>query len=304
MSIATDFVVGLREAFTLRHALRAAEADGDARRAEARRWIDAAKTRRAGARKLASAVTATSLLREALDLVLVAERVLRGESAEAPADLAAALEAAPPVVRDFAASRSPLHVDELPFAEADALRDALDEEITRRLRAMDARSTTAIQALQWGRLAAVMLAVSIVAATIVRDELFPRNVARDKPVLTSGLRNETKPEGAVDGRTRGTFGVYTNESRHPFVTVDLQKVYGLTRIRIFNRGDGWFDESLPLVVEISDDGVRWHELARRTEHFDIWSILPADGTRARFVRVAKPVPGYIALNEIEVYSRE
>ena len=285
MTVATDFIVGLREAFTLREAERAALADGDARRAEAKRLASAARARRAAARKLASPIAAATLLREAL--------VILGFEASGETH---------PAVRQFLATSSPLYVDELPFAEAEALRDALDTELGRRLGATDTRSVAAIRALRAGRLAAVGLAVFFLTLAFVRAKFLPHDVAIGKPVLTSGARDNG--EAVVDGRTRGTFGVYTNEAARPFVMVDLEKPYTITRIRVFNRGDGWFDESLPLVIEISDEAVAFKQVAQRSTHFDVWTVDLPPGTRARFVRVAKPTRGYIALNEIEVYSRE
>ncbi len=70
MTVALDFIVGLREAFTLRHAEERAVADGDARRSETRRLASAARARRAAARRLASPIAAVTLLREALEIAL------------------------------------------------------------------------------------------------------------------------------------------------------------------------------------------------------------------------------------------
>lgn len=305
MGVATDFFLGLREAFTLEHAERAALDAGEARRAEAKRYANGARVRRAAARRLATPTAAVTLLRESLELALVAGRVVRGEENATPIDLATELGPREGVVAEWLAATSPLFVDDLPFAHAEALRDALDVEVTARLAALDLRSVVAIRALRYGRFAAVVFVCAVVISSVLRAKFFPHNVAVGKAVMTNGLRFDTGSGlDVVDGRTRGTFGVYTADAPHPFVTVDLDKSYDITRIRVFNRGDGWYDESLPLALEISEDNVTFQELSRRTSHFDVWTTDPPSGTHARFVRVIKLTPGYVALNEIEIYSRD
>ncbi len=61
--------------------------------------------------------------------------------------------------------------------------------------------------------------------------------------------------------------------------IDLEKPYAISSMRIFNRGDGWFDDGLPLVVEVSMNGIQFTEVARRTTHYDKWSCRRARGNR-------------------------
>ena len=72
-----------------------------------------------------------------------------------------------------------------------------------------------------------------------------------------------------------------------------------------NRVDGWFDDCLPLVVEVSRDGNKWDEVARRDRHFDAnppW-VVEAGGRGARFVRLRVAHHGSLALSEVEVYGK-
>lgn len=304
MNAVTAFFFGLREAFTLREAERAAIADGDERRAEARKLAAAARARRSAARKTMTPPPAVTLLREALVLAIASERATRGEDT-ASIDLAKEVDAEGPIAA-WAGSTSRTYVDDLEFADAEALRDALDALVTRRLSLTDTRSVLAIRALRYGRFIALSLAIACTLFAIARATFLVHDVALGKPVITNGLHPESPPngEGVVDGRTRGTFGVFTAQSAHPFVMIDLEKEYAISSIRIFNRGDGWFDDGLPLVVEVSTDGIRFTEVGRRTTHYDKWAFALPAGTQGRWVRVSKATPGELALNEIEVYARE
>ena len=82
--------------------------------------------------------------------------------------------------------------------------------------------------------------------------------------------------------------------------VDLEDVHPLSTIKVFNRADGWFDEGLPLRLELSEDGQQWKEVERRPTHFsatDPWVVKP-HGASARYVRVASD--NYVALTEMEI----
>ena len=82
--------------------------------------------------------------------------------------------------------------------------------------------------------------------------------------------------------------------------VDLLREYDVREVRVYNRGDGWFDDVLPLTLSISTDDATFTDVATRTTHFDVWTV--ELNRRARWVRVSNG--SYIALNEIEVYARE
>jgi hypothetical protein len=91
------------------------------------------------------------------------------------------------------------------------------------------------------------------------------------------------------------------------VIIDLEKSGPIRKIVVFNRSDQDFDLVLPLTLEVSTDGVTWHEVARRTEHFGDGTFLSAPWTArmankdeyGRYVRLRSK--HFIALNEVEVY---
>ena len=73
-----------------------------------------------------------------------------------------------------------------------------------------------------------------------------------------------------------------------------------------NRVDGWFDDCLPLVVELSRDGVKWEEIGQREDHFGTdppW-IVNAGGRMATQVRLRVARKSYLALSEVEVFGKK
>ena len=106
------------------------------------------------------------------------------------------------------------------------------------------------------RLGAFALALLAVLAASLIWLVKPENLARAKPVLTSSHHPNSKaPEGGLtDGNIKDAYGVHTNVEQHPWVSVDLGEMHSVDRVKIYNRGDGWFNDSLPLKLEFSEDG--------------------------------------------------
>lgn len=306
MTAVRAFLVGLREVFWLENAEERARALGTAERERRQRFSAAARARRAVARKSSSAPVAVVLLRDALELAL------RAPHADGDFDLVTALERARLDTRmPNATSRvlellvldSPLAVDDLSFAEAESLREAFDDCVAAALGEARAPSVFSVRALRIGRALGAVLLVAWVVSSYVRTHFLVHNVALGKLVTSSPLRGESPtPDHLVDGRTRGTYGLATTEVEHPFVDIDLEQTYVLDHVVVYNRGDGWFDDSLPLVLSVSDNGVRFEEIARRDDHFVTWRV-DLGQRRERVVRLSMPHHGYIALNEVEVYGR-
>ena len=200
---------------------------------------------------------------------------------------------------------APLDVvlDDLPFADAEAMRGDLDARLAAAIGAIDVRSVLAVRVTRWARIAGVALAVVLAVYAYAREHWMVHDLALGKAVTTTPLRGESPtPDHVVDGHTTGTFGVHTTEAALPFVLIDLGEEHTIDHVVVINRGDGWFDDSLPLQVELSDDANRFERIGLRSEHFVRWSV-PAGERRARFVRVSKPERGYIAMNAIEVFGR-
>jgi hypothetical protein len=181
---------------------------------------------------------------------------------------------------------------------------------------VDARSAAEIRAsrlCRWGALAGLALGIlggGIRCAT-------PQNIALGKPVQASSRRpncpsgsgdSGLPPSGLVDGSKGKSFDICTNYEVRPWVKIELEAVHRISKVMVYNRGDGgWGLNDLPVVLELSVDGVNFAEIGRRTTPYtasDPWTV-SASGQRAAVVRlrVDSDGPRELVLNEIEVFAR-
>jgi F5/8 type C domain len=130
------------------------------------------------------------------------------------------------------------------------------------------------------------------------------NVALHKSVAASSVAFDTTPDGVVDGLIYGQLGFHSTEEESPWVAIDLGARHAIDRVEIFGRSDCCYDQSLPLVAEISDDGVSYRDVGTRNDPlrpFDPWALdLGLAG--ARFVRVRTPRVAYLVLSEVRVFG--
>jgi hypothetical protein len=336
MVTATALLSGLfdpvREFFTLRRAERTVQAYVPAQQARVKACYDAAEARLIAGRRTLPAVPAAALLREALGFYVRAAEasqspvgqvsVSSDDPDDAPLDqprLAAVLPEVPadPVsletrsaddarVRAALLATDPLYLDRLPAEDIERTRLALDRACGHLRGRIEVRSTAHLRGLRWGRAAAIFVLAAWATFAWVRAKYGPVNVALGKPVQASSRRPAT-PDGheLVDGETGTSYAVQTNTEESPNVVIDLLGPYSIDRVNVHNRNDGWFDECLPLVVEVSLDGLHYDEIGRREQHFDAnppW-VAEGHGRPARFVRVRVARHGYLALSEVEVFGR-
>jgi hypothetical protein len=313
----------LREFFTLRRAERTVRAYVPAQQERVKAYHDAGEARLIAGRRTLPAVPAAALLRDALGFYIRAAQASRSpDPDDAPLDerrLAAVLPEVPadPVsdespaaddarVRAALLATDPLYLDRLAPAEIERTRSGLDRACGQLRPRIEVRSATHLQGLRWGRTAAIFVLAAYATIAWVRAKYGPVNVALGKPVHASSRRAGT-PDGhdLVDGDTGNSFGVHTNAEESPSVVVDLEGPYSIDRVNVHNRVDGWFDDCLPLVVEVSLDGTHYDEIGRREQHFDAnppW-VVEGRGRPARFVRVRVAKHSYLALSEVEVFGK-
>ena len=270
------------------------------------------------------ALPAIVLYRQAARLLLLAILIEHGKDADEDED-GAALEAA------FAQLAKAGEVDAPPAEVALGIRSAVEpirasagaEESDEQSRARDDLGTavrwlqarvraSALPAIRRSRVVRVGVAALLVLAAIVwliTRLGGPTNLALHKPVKTSSNHPQSVApadgSGLVNGVRETNYGIQTNREDSPWVMVDLEKPYLITRVDVYNRADGWFDEGLPLVLELSEDGRTFTEVSRRTETFSVsapWTYV-SPGVKAQYVRVRAPHQGYIALSEIEVRGK-
>jgi hypothetical protein len=320
-SIAT--VTGpMREFFTQRHAERVVRGYSPGQRALVDELASAAQARLGAGRRASHPVAASLLLRDAVVRLQQAIEAARDPAADLDAlgsrDLPLPRLAPDPArpraepsdearVRAALASRDPLYFDRLSPEDVERARWALDRAAAVLRRQVEARSLVQVRVTRWGRWAAVGILVAWALLALAKAKLLPRDIALGKPVHPSSQKN-APPDGQslVDGDTGTSVGVHTNVEDNPNVVIDLEAPYWLQTVKVYNRMDGWFDDCLPLVVEVSLDGKTYDEIARRETHFGTsppW-ILDASGHPARYVRLRVPRKGYLALSEVEVYGKK
>jgi hypothetical protein len=318
MAFTSTLIHPIREFFTLRRAEGTIRAYAPSQHALVREHALAARRRLASGRRVTHAVGAATLLRESVTHYLLAAAVAQDPAARLEElDVAAAFPALPPDparpnaeptddarVREALASRDPLYFDRLPAEDAERTRWALERAASMLQRRVEARTLVNVRVTRWARWAALAVVVAYAVFAVLRATVLPKNIALNKPVHPSS-RKHNPPDGRelVDGEIGTSFGLHTNVEDSPNVVIDLQDRFWIDSVKVHNRVDGWFDDSLPLVVELSVDGAKWDEIGRREEHFDTWTV-SGRGKPATMVRVRVDRHSYLALSEIEVYGKK
>lgn len=143
----------------------------------------------------------------------------------------------------------------------------------------------------------------------------PINVALNKSASQSSLSAWSEPGEAVraiNGKKTGGFSFHTDLEDNPWWQVDLWRVFFLTSIIVYNRGDAGTDfaeRAKGMIVRISADGANWEKIhsdggcfggARDKKPFVVFCF----GKMARFVHLQLPGRTYFHLDEVEVYAED
>lgn len=138
----------------------------------------------------------------------------------------------------------------------------------------------------------------------------PKNIALHKPARQSSYSQFSTindAQGGVDGIKDGGFGFCTNVEENPWWEVDLEGVYAVDAIVMYNwmTGPGRADT---LFILVSEDRIAWREL-------DEWkggrfggvdgrpAVVRPKSTLARYVRLQLRAHTNLHLDEVEVYGR-
>jgi hypothetical protein len=316
------------EAFLLRDAARAAASLPVARLSQVRSFVRAGELRSHAADDLVDrfAVASLALYREAAVLYMAALLSAAGWvaanetlSPERVVDRFASLEtrAAPCPDAEFRAflhliaHPHPLLLDRLTRSEKKARMRAV-RAMVRWLRSLlEPRSLLTVRAVRVARIALLGLLGFVVVKSLAwgtRELTRPINIALHAPYTTSSIhpRATCTASGFTDGVTVGNYGVHTDREEMPWVQVDLGDVHRIDTVKIYNRGDGWFDGGLPMTLLFSEDGDAYVPVDTRSESFDQWIpwVFEAGKMRARYVRVNGARGTWVALNEIEVFGKK
>jgi hypothetical protein len=204
--------------------------------------------------------------------------------------------------RSMLVSSDPLALDRLSAEEAS--RHVQDLETTSRWLAhlIDARSASDLTRTRILRIAGAGATTVLLLVMLVLRLITPRNLALDKPATASSYMGGTVAAAAVDGFKNGTFGYHSQLEDSPWLSIDLGRAVAITKIKVFGRGDGHYEQSIPLALEVSDDGVTYQQIAQRDEPFseyDPW-IVPQTALVTRYLRLKTLRRSYLVIGEVEV----
>jgi len=167
----------------------------------------------------------------------------------------------------------------------------------------EAQRVASILYQRWLRIAAaIVLLFAVVAGLValVRSAQPPENLARGQrvKVSSSNAKHGCDPQQVVDGN-RGGLGFHTNSEREPWVEIDLGAPKWVKKVVVYNRETNPA-RAVPLTLELATEPGQFHEVARRSEVFDVWTAeVPAQ--QARYVRLKLLKKEFFHLAEIEVY---
>jgi F5/8 type C domain len=291
-----------------------------------RRMYEAAEIRTTIAADLSDprhAVVGVTLYCDAVALLLFAVVLMHGDGPSLEAADAASIDSAfARYVEEGAMGTPPREVDEARHlvAEPHLRMESLGpEELATRRASLEAaaqwlrghiepRTVPQIRRVRIKRLAGAAIVAAGLLGWALASVFSAPNVALHRPVTASSLHQQSVApgdgSGLVDGVYEINYGIHTGFEATPWVMVDLQSSRKIAMVKVYNRADGWFDEGLPFVLELSQDGKEFNEVARRTEPFS--QALPwtySGATEARYVRIRAPRLTYIALSEVEIFER-
>ena len=219
-------------------------------------------------------------------------------------------------IRALLTDPRPLAFDELQASEALAKRSE-SETLAIWLRGLvDARTVRQIKWSRALRIGTIGLALIAVLGFGIGKLLAPKNIALGKPVQMSSRRPQCPPgsgeaglppSGLVDGTVSSTYDICTAYEVRPWVLLDLQQVRRISKVVVYDRGDCcWGSYDLPTVLEFSEDGTNFREIARRTTAYsatDPW-VIPVSRESAKLIRlrVDSNESRELVLTELEVYA--
>lgn len=163
-----------------------------------------------------------------------------------------------------------------------------------------------VRSLVFSRLARTLLVVAILgtllggAGALLARKLSPKDIAAGKPWRASSAYVGYQPSGRTnDARTEDQPLFHTKEEENPWMDVDLGAVTAIKGVTVRNRRDCCGERAAPLIVEVSNDGQTFRQVARREDAFSTWRVKLSES--ARFVRVRAPRRTMLHLDAVLVH---
>lgn len=148
---------------------------------------------------------------------------------------------------------------------------------------------------------AVVLALLILVLGAVetwRAVFPPTDIAAGRPIRLSSQYPGFKP-GFVDGQATDIV-LHTRLEDMPWAEVDFAAPVTVSSVVVRNRSDYGLERATPMVIEVSNDGSKWTEVARTTRIFHTWRAQFAP-VSARLLRVKVLKKTYLHLERLSVY---
>jgi hypothetical protein len=173
---------------------------------------------------------------------------------------------------------------ELLCREADLCQAFVYAAIHGELDAQDRVATVLIQ--RWVRVGVLVFLVAAALFTstlMLRRSLQGPDLALGKPWRASSKAFECHPKDMECGGARSAMFFHTAEEEQPWVEIDLGSPQTFGRVEVVNREDCCLERAAPLIVEISDDRIKFREIARNKDTFREWEATFTP-VKARYVR--------------------
>jgi hypothetical protein len=163
-----------------------------------------------------------------------------------------------------------------------------------------AAALRALRALRWvgagATAAALVIGVVLGVQTVSRGP----NLAKFKPVTMSSVADGYPASQATDD-VIGVLGVHSNRENKPWLTVDLQGVYSIKQVVVYNRTDCCEERVVPLIIEVSTNNRDFTQVTRRDAEFHTWAA-KFTPVQTRYVRLrVDKAATYLNLNEVQIY---
>jgi F5/8 type C domain len=108
-----------------------------------------------------------------------------------------------------------------------------------------------------------------------------------------------QPEKGLCGGFPTRIAFHTHEEMKPWFQIDLAKPVAFSKVWIRNRSDMSQVRAVPLIVEVSLDGITFKQVARKDEKFSEWTAEFSEAT-ARFVRLRVDRKSILHLEDVRV----
>jgi F5/8 type C domain len=193
----------------------------------------------------------------------------------------------------------------LPPSELRRRCEAIDSVLDQWLFDVPTRSLNQLRLTRVYRISTFLLCALLLPIGYQAWRLYPRNLARNRPVSASSIDLSTDPRGLVDGHNYSVPGFVSNKDNQPWVSIDLGEVYMVTDAKVTGPHYCCSDESMPLAFEVSVDGKTYQTVTKKTDAFVSlvpW-VVPAIMLPARYVRLRSLRRTRMVLTELTVYGR-